>query len=180
MHYLVVPWSIEALFHALYTASQESQPLLINNPRFWHTCLFYPKVNCWKVWSVGRSVGRLGLINSCYFSPAQSILVSVPDFQDFLHVLKCGLFFDERRGLLKIWLLDCCWPSPTQWLLVPSHTGLTTIFYFMTAQGAFRTLNSRYEKTSNIFRRSLYNRADWKVVHKYRHIKVKLSLCLIN
>jgi hypothetical protein len=31
-------------------------------------------------------------------------------------------------------LLNCCWPSPTQWFLVPS-SGLTTIFYCLTTLG---------------------------------------------
>jgi hypothetical protein len=37
-------------------------------------------------------------------------------------------------------LLNCCWPSPAQWFLVPSPMGLTTIFYSQTALGAFRPL----------------------------------------
>jgi hypothetical protein len=36
------------------------------------------------------------------------------------------------------WLLNCCWHSPAQWFLVPSPTGLMTIFYCLTALGAFR------------------------------------------
>jgi hypothetical protein len=35
------------------------------------------------------------------------------------------------------WLTDCCWPSPAQWFLVPSPTGLMSIFYCLTALGAF-------------------------------------------
>jgi hypothetical protein len=34
--------------------------------------------------------------------------------------------------------LTCCWPSPTQWFLVPSPTGIMTIFYCLTALGAFK------------------------------------------
>jgi hypothetical protein len=36
------------------------------------------------------------------------------------------------------WLLNCCWPSPAYWVLVPSPTGLMTIFYCLTALGGFR------------------------------------------
>jgi hypothetical protein len=34
-------------------------------------------------------------------------------------------------------LLNCCWPCPARWFLIPSHTGLITIFYSLTAPGAF-------------------------------------------
>jgi hypothetical protein len=36
------------------------------------------------------------------------------------------------------WLLSCCWSSPEQWFLVPSPTGLMTVFYCLTVLGAFR------------------------------------------
>jgi hypothetical protein len=34
---------------------------------------------------------------------------------------------------IYFWLLNCCWPSPAQWLLVLSPTGSTTTFYCLTA-----------------------------------------------
>jgi hypothetical protein len=34
--------------------------------------------------------------------------------------------------------LNCCWPSPAQWFLIPPFTGLMTIFYTLTDLGAFR------------------------------------------
>jgi hypothetical protein len=49
-----------------------------------------------------------------------------------------------RRNMLHLllgfrdWLLNSCWSSPAQWFLVPSPMGLTTIFYTLTALGAFR------------------------------------------
>jgi hypothetical protein len=39
---------------------------------------------------------------------------------------------------LPDWLLNCFWPSPVQWSLVPSPTRLMTIFYSLTSLGAFR------------------------------------------
>jgi hypothetical protein len=46
----------------------------------------------------------------------------------------------KRECLLTDWLLNCCWPSPAQWFFVPSPAGLMTIFYSLTALGAFRLL----------------------------------------
>lgn len=40
------------------------------------------------------------------------------------------------------WFLNCCWPSPTQWFLILSPTGLMIIFSYLTALGAFRTTGS--------------------------------------
>jgi hypothetical protein len=40
--------------------------------------------------------------------------------------------------------VDCCWSSPAQWFLVASPTGLMTIFYCLTALGAFRPPLQRY------------------------------------
>jgi hypothetical protein len=45
---------------------------------------------------------------------------------------------------LVIYLLNCCWLSPAQWFLFPSPTGLTAIFYFLTALGAFRMISLIY------------------------------------
>jgi hypothetical protein len=36
------------------------------------------------------------------------------------------------------WLPNCCRPSPAQWFLVQSPTGLMNIFYSLRALGAFR------------------------------------------
>jgi hypothetical protein len=36
--------------------------------------------------------------------------------------------------------VNCCWSSPAQWCLVPSPAGPMTIFYCLTALGAFRPL----------------------------------------
>jgi hypothetical protein len=45
----------------------------------------------------------------------------------------------ESRAILFDWLTDwlpnCCWTSPAQLFLVPSLTGLMTIFYCLTALG---------------------------------------------
>jgi hypothetical protein len=41
---------------------------------------------------------------------------------------------------LTAWLQNCCWPSPAQWLFVPSPTGLIAIFYSLTALESFRPL----------------------------------------
>jgi hypothetical protein len=38
------------------------------------------------------------------------------------------------------WLLNCCWPSPAQWFLVPRPTGLRTMFYCLMFLGAFRAV----------------------------------------
>jgi hypothetical protein len=46
----------------------------------------------------------------------------------------------EPTSTMTDWLLNFCWPSPAQWLLVPSPTGLATIFYCLTNLGAFRQL----------------------------------------
>jgi hypothetical protein len=35
------------------------------------------------------------------------------------------------------WLLNFCWSSPAQWSLVPSTTGLSTLFYSLTTLEAF-------------------------------------------
>jgi hypothetical protein len=89
----------------------------------------------------------------CWPSPAQSLVYrpvgthghNCYSFQEKC-VLKWGLRFDEggvgpvialRRALIcryllpalflfKDLLLNCCWPSPAQWFLVPSPTGLMT------------------------------------------------------
>jgi hypothetical protein len=37
------------------------------------------------------------------------------------------------------WPLNVCWSSPAQWSLVPSPTGLKTLFYCLTALGALQT-----------------------------------------
>jgi hypothetical protein len=38
----------------------------------------------------------------------------------------------------KWWLLNCCWSSPEQWFVFPSPARSMTIFYSLTALGAFR------------------------------------------
>jgi hypothetical protein len=39
-------------------------------------------------------------------------------------------------------LLNCCWTLPAQWFLVPNPTRVMTIFYCLTALGAFRPLSN--------------------------------------
>jgi hypothetical protein len=67
--------------------------------------------------------------NRC--SVGQSVSVSsthlVPKIRFLLLSDSCGFG----------WLLNCCWLLPTQWFLVLSPTGLMTIFYCLTALGAF-------------------------------------------
>jgi hypothetical protein len=56
-----------------------------------------------------------------------------------LRVSIWGLLFDERMGLTATdWLLNCCWSSLAQWLLVPGPAGFMTIFYCLTDLGAFK------------------------------------------
>jgi hypothetical protein len=56
-----------------------------------------------------------------------------PPADPTLNLQLCTLFSTALN-----WLLNCCWPSPAQWFLVPSPTGLMTVFYSLTALGAFR------------------------------------------
>jgi hypothetical protein len=55
------------------------------------------------------------------------------------------------RSLYSSWLLDCllhwCWLSPARLFFVPSPTGLTTIFYSLTAPEAFRPFLSAWSQT---------------------------------
>jgi hypothetical protein len=67
--------------------------------------------------------------------------------------IRCRKMFSERRvqelytaplsrPLTKFtctdWPVNCCWSSPAQWFLVPSPTGITTLFYCLTALRSFR------------------------------------------
>jgi hypothetical protein len=55
------------------------------------------------------------------------------------------------------WLLNCFWVLPAQWFLVPSPTGLTTIYYFLMALGAFRTFSSKPTETRRLWRLYKYS-----------------------
>jgi hypothetical protein len=50
----------------------------------------------------------------------------------------CWLLGWTNDWFLTACLLNCCWSSPAQWFLVPNPTGSMTIFYSLTALGAFR------------------------------------------
>jgi hypothetical protein len=44
----------------------------------------------------------------------------------------------KQEKIATDWLLNYCWPLPVQWFLVASPAGLMTIFFSLTALGAFR------------------------------------------
>jgi hypothetical protein len=48
-----------------------------------------------------------------------------------------------HHGYLAVWLLNCCWPSPTQRFLDPSAKGLMTKLHCLTALGAFISCSVR-------------------------------------
>jgi hypothetical protein len=101
----------------------------------------------------------VGRLNCCQRSPAQSFFASSLleiHGQNFYHsprylrVLEVGpsltreeasVFLRRRCVLCTIgnpvpnWQLNCCWSSPAQRFLVPSHMGLVTIFYCLAATG---------------------------------------------
>jgi hypothetical protein len=56
-----------------------------------------------------------------------------------LYIL-AGWWPTHNQLLLPACLLNCCWPSPAQWLLGLSLTGLMTLFYCLMALETFQTL----------------------------------------
>jgi hypothetical protein len=74
----------------------------------------------------------------------------------YAHVLKWGLLYDKGGGqpfyvgtTFVNWLINCCWPSPAQWFLVPSW--LFTRFCWLTALEAFRLSLPHHWYMFNLF-----------------------------
>jgi hypothetical protein len=70
--------------------------------------------------------------------------------------MKFNQSFDNVQ-ILPACLLNRCWPSPAQLFLVPSPTGLMTIFYYLEALGAYRTPLSASRFHSHALILSRYN-----------------------
>jgi hypothetical protein len=96
--------------------------------------------------AVGRDVWRLTA--ELLLVLATAVTLGFESHGTYVHFILsdgCGCF--QNSSVLELtlfedwltdWMLSCCWPLPAEWSLVPSPMGIMTIFFCLTALGAFR------------------------------------------
>jgi hypothetical protein len=102
-----------------------------------HILLYYDFGNCEA--TLWLCVGRSGKLLLAFASNAILGSESHGTHDHILLSHDSGSRTSTGTAVSVCWRVNCCWPSPAQSFLVPSPAGLRTIFYSLTALGAFRT-----------------------------------------